>query len=138
MMQWQRTEAVQTPCGLFLNNDVAIEKLLCRLSVPSEAWSDLRIVHGSTWLIIHGPVLPYVAEVTAFYMALSGWYLPVGIDFAVPVHVREELLSCMLSEHAFQPPALVIPEFGNGETVSRKADVFLLSRSVPVSRIVHA
>lgn len=137
-MQWRLTEAVQTPCGLWLEDETAIAQVMDRLRAKPHVWGDIRFVHGLSWLAISGPVLPHVKGARAFYSAHEGWYLPVGVDFAVPEHVRDELLSSLVSTHAFQPPALLLPDFKPGQSITGEADAYLLSPSYLISSLANA
>lgn len=137
-MHWRRTAPVQAVDALFAAGADAADRLLAGLAGKSALFGALPMARGDDWIILFagpipgdvadppGRILPSLAGMVPLYEEAKGWWLPVGIELAVPVQARDAVRAALCEEHGVMPPALIVPRFDAGAETTRAIDLYLI------------
>lgn len=134
-MNWQRTAPVQPVGALFAEGEAAAHAVTM-LAGKSALFRSLPIARGEDWIILFaGPVpgaqaddpatiLPSLPGTRPLYTDAEGWWLPVGVEWQVPVQARGDVRQALVEAHGVPPPLLILPKFAGGADTARTIHLY--------------
>ncbi len=131
-MQWRKVEPVHAVNALLLTGDDASASMKLELSEKPAFLRGLPTAHGDGWAAVFAGSLPQereamvprIKDARPLYEAESGWFLPVGCEFAVPDDLKTELLERLARQTGFRPPVIIVPRFDAQDTISSTLDAY--------------
>lgn len=140
-MHWRRVPPVQDVGAQIVTGPDAVMQVRARLAAKSILFSELQVDHGDDWVALFAvplvdeaggtdAILPDIGA-TPLYEEAPGWWLPVGMEIGAPEPARASLRDALMVAHHVQVPLIVVPLFDGEASLSRRADLYAIGKTMP-------